>query len=281
MLFMTNNDLNWTVRTENTQTASGIILDKIAIVREDTNKVIGVHGNGYQPFQNHELFELLHKVTQSTGLEVVNVGLFGLGEKVFVQMKSNDLTIQNVGGKLDKVEGFVTGCNSFDGSTSLGFGHSNITISCTNSFHKSLKTLEKVKHTKNMFIKIEDVLKRIDSSLLEETQTFEVIKRMTENPFTVEMENKVKHILFDVPMKDDLKGDEVSTTKKNKIITFEDSLHTEVLEKGSTMWGLFSGVTHYTTHEIKGGNSTENKMFGLVGDREKQIFNMFSDLVMN
>lgn len=278
MEFSKSNPLDWSVRTENTQTSSGIILDKIAIIREDTNQVIGVHGKGYQPFQNHELFDLLHKVTQSTGLEVERSGLFGNGEKVFVQLKSDDMTVSNVGGVPDTIKGYVTGCNSFDGSTSLGFGNSNVTISCTNTFYKSFKTLEKIKHTINMFIKIEDVLRRIDSTLKEEKETFEIIRRMTENPFTVEMENKVKHLLFDISLKDSLTGDEISTTKKNKIITFENDLRTEVLQKGATMWGLFSGVTKYTTHSIK-NNSEEVKMFGSYGDRERVIFNQLAQLV--
>lgn len=269
--------LNWKVIPEGCVTSSGIPLEKVAMVREDTKTVLGVHGLGYLPLQNDELYRLLTRVSESTGLEIVNIGLFNGGKKVFIQMKSGGMELTNVGGKKDNVEGYITGVNSFDGSTPIGFGHSHVTISCQNTFFMALKTLEKVKHTKNMFIKIEDFLRCVDSTMKEEKQTFEIIRRMSETPYTVEMEEKVKHLLFKIPTNVDLNSKEVTTTTNNKIIEFEKELHTEVLEKGRTMWGLFSGVTKYTTFSI----DEELKMFGDYGNRERSIFTNLSSLVMN
>jgi len=45
------------------------------------------------------------------------------------------------------------------------------------------------------------------------------------------------------------------------------------------MWGLFSGVTKYTTHSISAKDNTENKMFGVYGNREKEIFSDLVELV--
>ena len=45
------------------------------------------------------------------------------------------------------------------------------------------------------------------------------------------------------------------------------------------MWGLFSGVTKYTTHSISRNDNTENKMFGVYGNREKEIFANLVELV--
>ncbi len=54
--------LNWTVRQEAITTESGIIVPKqMAVVREDTNTVLAVHGDGYFPYQNHQLIELLEQ----------------------------------------------------------------------------------------------------------------------------------------------------------------------------------------------------------------------------
>jgi len=115
--------LNWTVREESITTESGIIVPKSkAIIREDTNTVLSVHGDGYFPYQNHQMVDLLDKVSQQVGLPIHKGGYFGGGEKVYLQLKSNDLKLGN-----DRVEGFITGVNSFDGSTSLAFGPSNIT----------------------------------------------------------------------------------------------------------------------------------------------------------
>mgnify|MGYP000123657036 CR=1 FL=1 len=67
--------LNWNVRTEGITTESGIILDGYkAIVRDDTNTALSVRSDEYYPFQNHELVELLDKVSGQTGLEIRSGG---------------------------------------------------------------------------------------------------------------------------------------------------------------------------------------------------------------
>jgi hypothetical protein len=49
-------------------------------------------------------------------------------------------------------------------------------------------------------------------------------------------------------------------------------LNGEINQKGDNLWGLFSGVTKYTTHGMKKGDNSENKIFGKTGNIERQIF---------
>ena len=102
--------LNWSVRTEGLQTSSGIIIpDKISIVREDTLDILGIHSNGYVPYQNEQMMELLYKVSNKTGLQVHSGGHFGEGGKVYVQLKSDDLRLGT-----DRIEGYIKGINTCD-----------------------------------------------------------------------------------------------------------------------------------------------------------------------
>ena len=85
---LTDLGLNWTVTKEPIQTVSGIeIPEKMAIMRSDTEKVLGIHGKGYDPYQNHELMELLHQIGGHTGLNVHTGGLFKEGAKIWFQLK--------------------------------------------------------------------------------------------------------------------------------------------------------------------------------------------------
>lgn len=272
-------NLDWTVRSENLVTVGGLPIDGKAIIRNDKNIVLGVHGNDYQPYQNEQLFELLYKITQSTGLEMYKGGCFGEGKKIFVQFKSDDLKIGN-----DTVHGFLTGINSFDGTTSLCFGASSLTVSCTNTFYGVMKAMQnKVKHTKNMLINLDDVLKRIDQSLVEEKIIFDHIKRFSEVKATQKEMDAVIRVMFNIPKEQSITDfDALSTRKQNQIATFKTAVGTEIADKGSNLWGLFSGVTRFTSHNLGGKNSRpdyaeEQKMFGLYGQREKQVF---SDLAL-
>ena len=187
--------LNWNVRTETTQTESGIILPNIALVREDTNEILGVHSTNYVPYQNEQLMELLDRVSNYTGLDIHRGGMFGGGKKVFIQLNSNDLRLGN-----DRIEGFVTGVNSFDGTTSLAFGNSNLTISCQNTFFAAYKNLEKVRHTKNMVHRVDEICRGIDGIVQEEQQMFDTIKKMSETRFSQETKDRVIKSLFDIDM---------------------------------------------------------------------------------
>jgi phage/plasmid-like protein (TIGR03299 family) len=270
--------LNWNVRTERTQTESGIELDRIALVREDNNDVLGVHSNGYVPYQNEQLVELLQRVSSLTGLEIHKGGEFGGGKKVYIQLKSDTLRLGN-----DRVEGFVTGINSFDGSTSLAFGNSNLTISCQNTFFSAYRNLEKIRHTKNMDIRIDTICRGVDMLVNEEKEIFETIKRMSETSFSQEQKDRVIRSLFDIDMDIQIRNyhDEnaLSTNMKNKLSRMYIDMNGELQEKGENVWGLFSGVTKYTTHSLSKNDNTENKMFGLYGNRERKIFNDLSVLV--
>lgn len=265
-----NTGLNWSVRKEDVLSASGLIIpDKSAIIREDNNTVLGIMGSGYEPYQNNELIELLHRISNSTGMLVTTGGSFGSGKKVWFQLKSDNLRIGT-----DTIEGYVTGVNSFDGSTNLGFGNSNVTVSCQNTFFRAYKEVgSKLKHTTNMRPKIDEVLRKIDLLLQEERIMFNDIKRLSEIPMTKEMEDMVIRTMFQLNQID--KVGELSSRKDNRINVFKNGLNSETAQKGNTAWGLFSGATFYTTH--KQFNTAEksnlNKMFGKTGMLEQQVFN--------
>ena len=274
---LTETDLDWTVRSEEIQTESGIIIGSHkAIIREDTKVPLSVRGNDYEIYQNEQLVDLLLKVSNSTGLEIQSGGYFGDGEKVFVQLKSDDLRLGN-----DKIEGYLTGINSFDGSTSLAFGPSNITISCQNKFFAAFRGLNtRIRHTKNMSIKIEDVCRSLENVMEEEKVMFENIKRMYQTTFNEKVKDQVIKNLFNLKKEVDLnKVDSIPTITQNKLSRFYIDLDGELKEKGDNLWGLFSGVTKYTTHSIGKGDNTEKKMFGVYGNREREIFNNLVELV--
>lgn len=277
MKFASTDNLNWTVRQEPVQTESGIVIPgQLAIVRNDTNVPLSIMADGYQPYQNHELVELLERVSNQTGMEIKKSGLFGNGEKVFIQLKSNDLKLGN-----DRVEGYLTGINSFDGSTSLAFGPSNVTISCTNSFFAAFRGLNtKVRHTKNMVVRIDDICRSLMGVVEEEKKMFDNIVKLSETRIGKNNVDDVLRTLFNIGKEVNLKDDEaVSTVTQNKISRFYVDLNGEMKEKGDNLWGLFSGVTKYTTHSMSKEDNTEKKMFGVYGNRERKIFNDLVELV--
>jgi hypothetical protein len=275
---LNKSNLNWKVRSETITTESGIILPEKALIRDDTNVPLSIRAESYHPFQNDEMIELLLKVSSMTGYEVKKGGYFGDGQKVFVQLKSDDLKLGN-----DRIEGYLTGLNSFDGSTSLAFGPSNVTISCQNTFFASYREIKtRVRHTKNMMVQIDEICRRLDSAHEEEKQIFQTIVSFSERPFDEVLKDRVTKALFNIDQKLNLNNvkdrELISTRTQNNLSRFYIDLDGELKQKGDSMWGLFSGITKYTTHSLK-GDSMENKLFGTYGKRELGIFNHMRELV--
>lgn len=269
--------LNWCVTKEPIQTKNGIdIPDRFAIMRDDTKSILGVLGNNYMPVQNEELLELLFQISQSTGLTFHSGGSFGLGEKVWFQLKSNTLDLGN-----DKVHGYISGFNSFDGKTMLALGNTHVTVSCLNTFNAGYREVDtKMRHSSTMREKIQIMLGRVSTLRKEEEHQFEIIKRMNHTKFDMGLKDKLIDILFQITPDEKIKG--LSTRKANMINTFNTDWDTEIQSKGgNNLWAAFSGITRFTTHSMYKSKerAQEMKMFGKTGDLERQIWSTTSKLV--
>jgi phage/plasmid-like protein (TIGR03299 family) len=269
-------NLDWSVNAERLVTAdSNIETKSIAIVRQDNQAILGVHGDGYHPLQNSEMMEILDRISGKMGLPLHKGGYFGQGEKVYIQLKTQDLKVGT-----DKVKGYLTCVNSFDGSTSLAFGHSNLTISCQNTFFANYREMaNKVRHTQKMHERIDVICMQIEDVLRAEQKIFQSITRMSE----VKIDQKVRDMVLERILnldKEERLADltTLSTRKKNILSDLEVNIAGEVQDKGGNLWGLFSGITKYTTHSLK-GDSNENKLFGVYGRREREVFAELSQLV--
>lgn len=276
-------NLNWSVSKQPIQTVSGIeIPNKMAIVRDDNKAILGIFTDNYEPYQNDKMLELLYKISKQSGLAIHKSGLFGQGEKTYIQLKSEVFNLPN-----DKIETYFTAVNSFDGTTQFGFGSSSITISCMNTFMGAYRSLEtKMKHTQSMHIKLDGILRQLDLMRLEEKQNFEIITNMGNEKIDEATKLLVTKMLFDIPLKDKFSFTElmvnpakrISTRKQNQIIAFNQDFLTETAQKGENLWGLFSGMTRFTTHSMN-RDTTEHKMFGSLGERERKVFNVLAEMV--
>ena len=261
--------LNWKVKSEPIQTVSGILIpERIALVREDTNKILGIHTENYSPYQNDELLDLLYRISGQSGLVVHTGGSFKGGEKVWFQLKSSDLNLGT-----DKIEGYISGFNSFDGRTALAFGNSKITVSCMNTFWTGYKQVAtKLRHSSTMRPRIDEILRQIDVLLKEEQLQFGEITKLSETRMTPEVQELITKRLFEISVEERLDSNEFSTNLKNRLWRFNYDLGIELQQKDKTLWGLFSGVTRYTTHSMKRGDNSEGKMFGRTGVIEREIY---------
>lgn len=222
------------------------------IVRDDTQNTFSTCKDGYEPFQNYQLGELLLRVCEKTGYELHSGGKFNDGGKVYLQLKTGN-TIQGLGKNGTTVEGFVTGINSHDGTTSLKWGAVNFTICCRNTFAYAQKELKNsARHTQSIHAKVEQSIMSINGIIEQEKSLFEKFITLSEIPVKKANIGMIVNQITGVDMNMGIVDakEKYSGYALNRSQELLGSISTEMKSKGETLWGLFSGVTHYTSHKM-------------------------------
>lgn len=271
--------LNWSVRKEQVQTASGLVIpDLYGAIRSDNGGYLGHVGDRYEHLQNAEMVAIAY----DSGKEVFNkdltlkhpwnnsetLGSFGNmgggslkgGSRVFVQLELPSLSI----GK-SNINRYITLTNSHDGSMSLGFGTSNQVICCQNTFNIANRDISKIRHTSSMQQRIDEAVQSLRKVLEFEDVQMEVFEQASGRRFERQHINDIVMAVFGkeatTPSKD------VSTRTKNQIAAFAKDINTSIGEQGETLWALFNAVTRYTNHTT----NSKDKDFSLMFGREAEI----------
>lgn len=222
------------------------------VVREDNRKTFATCKEGYVPYQNSELAELLVRISQKTGYEIHSGGMFNGGGKVYLQLNTGN-EIKGIGANGTTVKGYVTGINSHDGTTSLKWGAVNFTVCCRNTFAAAGKALQNsARHTTSIHNRVEESIMQIKGVNMLERSIFDKFIKLADVPATKDGIARVVRSVTDVDITitQAAAKDKYSTYQLNRSGELLTSISKEINQKGQTMWGLFSGVTHYTSHVL-------------------------------
>jgi phage/plasmid-like protein (TIGR03299 family) len=270
--------LRWNVLKQQMHLPDGTPTKYSAIVREDNNDVFTTCKDGYVPYQNSELAELLLRVSEKTGYDIHSGGLFNGGGKVYLQLKTGN-EINGIGKNKTSVKGFITGINGHDSSTSLRWGAVNFTICCENTFASARgKLSNSARHTASIHDRVERSLRDIESVTMAEKTIFDQFIKLSEVEVTskniASIVKNVTGVDVSIPRS---KAEEIysqhAVDRSGELLT---SIAREIEQKGETLWGLFSGVTHYTSHVMpvlkRVNGRTESKYIGTAAEVDNNAF---------
>ena len=266
---------NWTVNKIPLITESGLITDSYGMFRNDTNLWLGTIGKQYEPMQNYEVVETLISATQDYS-EIHRGGQLNGGKKVYYQTEVSPVNVGN-----DEVKRYLTILNSHDGSSSIGFGFSNMVVVCQNTFFKALKDIKKLRHTNSAKERLQIAKEQVRNTLYEENEVMDNFKRMADVKVTNKAIKLIVSDLFSIKEEDfDSEIKEFPTRKINEIKNFKEIMEMEFTSHGSTLWGLFNAVTWKTNHvDTKGKNKLENVMIGAGYKKNNNAYKILSELV--
>jgi len=231
---LTASGTNWNVVKKPLVTQEGWTTDSYGVFREDTGAYLATVGNRYTPTQNRDLLSLLHQAAEHAHITISRGGTISQGKRVFYQLSLGEDKIGN-----SVLKRWLTALNSHDGQTPLGFGTTNVVVVCQNTFFKSLSEVNKVRHTPGSYDRISIIVQSMSDAILQETLLVEQFKTMSGIYVPTKVDDDFLRAIL---------GVNENTRSDNRLITLKESIAKDINIHGSTQWGLFNGVTRFTTH---------------------------------
>ena len=225
-----------------------------------SNECLNTVKEGYTVSKNDEVVELVLRGMERFGnkLSVSKAGSLNGGRKVFVQMGiEGEGKVAN-----DIIKRYVTVIDSNDGSTGLSIGFGDKTMSCQNQFFKFYKTGEaKFRHTATLEQKLQTIPYLIEVALERSLRQIEIYNRFASTAVSKKLANELVRAVLGFDRTSPM--DELSK-KSTRSINIMDKVYIhierEMATKGENVWGLHSGITSYTTHEMKQPNRENGLM---------------------
>lgn len=244
MQFALNDNLDWAVTKRPIYFAdeNGVPVayeNKVAIVREDTGRPLGIVAPGYTPLQNSVLKELVAPMVEEGVLEIANSGTLNGGGKVFMQLKLNK-EFEVVG---ESYAGYLCLLNSHNGTTAVSAGPHLTRIICNNTFSCVMKDLtEKFRHTADVTEKVLNsraVIEFVDGAMSVYSRHAETLASA---PCSAGQFQQALEAIFEKPL-DKMRDSFVE--KMNQLF------YSGVGNEGKTMYDALNSVTEMTNHHKK------------------------------
>lgn len=239
--------LSWDIDLKPVIVEGNTLPDYQSIVRNDSGQVLSLTKKTYHPASNEKFVEVIGRIHEFTGFDVEGYSVFHGGRKVLAFLKNNEKMRV---GDFDSNNYMVIG-NSFDRSTGFFTGISSVVIRCTNQFSR-IQTTQSIRHNRQINMKLDELVCFYKDYMRQEQQLKEVFEIWNQNLIDKHTVEAFADHVLEIP------NENVSTVKKNHRLSLFDSINTETTAMGNTAYGLFNGLTHYTSHVMK----SSSKMFG-------------------
>lgn len=277
---LTKANLNWTVKLlplfcqipvqgSGRRTAGEFYqVSNQAVLREDTNEILGTVGANYTPLQNTEAFKIFEPLVENKSLLLETAGSLKNGRRVWILGRINIDGAEI--GKGDEVRPYVLLSNSHDGTMAVRFGFTPVRVVCNNTLSAAetgdSSKLIRLIHTQGIHEGLDALLNTLNLAKASFTTSIEQYKWLASKDINAtDLERYVK-IVFTPDFEQELtdaqeKGEGVkiimTPTQKKVIQLFESGLGSG-LPKAKTWWGAYNSVNEWLMYER--GHNVNNRM---------------------
>ena len=218
------------------------------LLNSNTSRTLAVCKKSYTPTKNEKFLEVVEHLKSQLGFTIDGFASFQGGKKVLAYLKNPNP--QNLVGL--PVQDYMIVGNAHDGSSSFFTGMTNVVYRCTNMF-SSTRRDTRISHRQGHENKIDESLKTYEMYFNAKTGFYEMMQDFEGKPVQTEQKRDFVNTVLQIePEK------ELSTRMQNIKESLYNCIEVETSELGNNAFGLFNGMTRYTTHEL----NSKQKLFG-------------------
>ncbi len=276
------NGLDFHINKVALQGISGEPTPYFGLFNSKTNECINTAKAGYTVSQNDEVMNMVLTGTERFGeLSVHKAGSINGGRRIFIQLKVDGAALVGT----DTITKFITIIDSNDGSTGLSVGIGDIAAHCFNQFFRFYKAGEaKFRHTATLEQKMLTIPSLVETAMGRSMQQIALYKKWLSTPLTKDLADKMVHSVlgYDRVLTNAEDRAKLSTRSIGLMDTLYTAIETERGMVGDNLFGLFNGVTRFTTHHQKVPKRTNGHDESLmVGEAYNKAIKAFDFCVAN
>lgn len=279
---MTDAGLDWSVRTETLYRNNGEEVKQRAVVRQDTDTVLGCVGPKWTPYQNADAFKWFQPYIDGEHAAFETAGALGKGSIVWVLAKLNRDNVEIANG--DEVSKYLLLSNSHNGKLAVRVGFTPIRVWCANTLHMAHNSASskmlRVRHSQNVTENVNAIQDIVNMANADFEATAEQYRFLASRQ--INKEDLEKYVLSVLGKNDSL--EDAATRTKNQfneiVALFEGGKGNNLPSVAGTWWAAYNGVTEWLNY-VRGRNS-DNRLtslwFGANASVNRQAFESAMDM---
>lgn len=228
------------------------------LFHSETNECLATVKKDYRVTQTEEIVALvLTAISVFGNLRVVKAGSINGGRKVFIQLEIEGTSFVNG----ERIKRYLTVIDSNDKSHCLSIGIGDLTVSCMNQFNYFYAKGDfKLCHASTLEAKLEKMPMLISAAIEQSTLQIGTYQKMSETDVTSDEIHKLVKLVLGYDKVFTSVEDLAKKSKKSieKMESLYDCIGKEMNEKGFSVYGLFNGITYFTTHVLKSNLKRDN-----------------------
>lgn len=222
------------------------------LINSESQDTLSVCKESYTPTKNERLLEVVDSLCDTMGFDLKGFASFKGGKRVLAYLKNPEPnTLLDL-----PVQDYMIVGNAHDGSCSFFTGMTNYMYRCENMFSSTQRSL-RVYHTKSHDYRIDEVIQYHDMYYNERTGYYEMMEEFAETPININTEKNFVNTVLKLE-----EGKELSTRMGKIRDNLTSCIALEMRELGNTAFGLFNGLTRYTSRELQSKNPIFGNPFG-------------------